>query len=100
MTTVIAKADREAMNALYAQVTKKAAEFPTHTDQAVSDHAEESKTKDQVLKEDAKDMKLAAKNEGWTDQAFADHKEYLETLEGILSDDQKETWDPNDPTKD
>jgi hypothetical protein len=45
-------------------------------------------------------MKLAAKNEGWTDQAFADHKEYLETLEGILSDDQKETWDPNDPTKD
>lgn len=100
MPQVIAKADREAMNSLFAQVTKSAAEFDTHTEQGIADHAEQTKVENEVLKGDAKDMKLAAKNEGWTDEAFSDHKDYLETLESILSDDKKETWNPNDPNLD
>jgi hypothetical protein len=96
----IAKADREAMNALYAKALKQATPVDTHaTDQGIADHAEQAKVEADVLKEDAKelkDVKTAAKNEGWTEEAFSDHKDYLETLEDILAEDKKESWDPND----
>jgi hypothetical protein len=101
----IAKVDREAMNALFAKAVKMATPVDTHaTEQGIEDHAEQKKVEDEVLREDAKELKdvkaasdkTAAKNEGWTEEAFSDHKAYLETLESILADDKKESWDPND----
>jgi hypothetical protein len=102
----IAKADREAMNALYKTAVKLATPVDTlATEQGIKDHAEDKKVQDEVLRADAKELKgvvTAAKSEslkdglGGDDQAFKDHEDYLDTLEDILSEDKKDSWDPND----
>jgi hypothetical protein len=101
----IAKADRDAMNALYAQVLKRKKATPVDSivsEQAKADHAEMQSNEEAVLSEDRREMKMvAAKNEGNnTEQAFKDHEEYMSTLEDVLKEDEKEGWDPNDPKLD
>ena len=93
----IAKADRDAMNALYAQVRKSATPVDSVSpDSSVEDHREEEATRESVVNID----KQAAKNEGWSEQAFKDHEEYLDTLEEIMGEDNGTDWNPNDPELD
>jgi hypothetical protein len=89
----IAKADRDAMNALYAQVNKSATPVDSVSPEtSVEDHAEQEAVREGVVNTD----KQAAKNEGWSEQAFKDHEEYLDTLEGILGEKDSVSWSAND----
>jgi hypothetical protein len=93
---LIAKADRDAMNALFASLKSATPVDSVSPSTSKEDHAEEEAVRESVVNID----KQAAKNEGWTEQAFKDHEEYLETLEEIMSDEKSNSWDPNDPTLD